>query len=79
MELLDLITKRRSIRKYQHRQIPRAALQKIIQAGLYVPTFCAIFTPTNFLYNVPDAFCSAENMVLEARQSADPEHQRHSP
>lgn len=79
MELLDLITKRRSIWKYQHRQIPRTTLQKIIQAGLYAPTFCAIFTPTNFLYSVPDAFCSAEHMVLEAAAIRRSQHQRHSP
>lgn len=127
MELLDVIKERRSIRKYQNRQIARADLQKILEAGLYAPnagggqrtflcaiqdrdlcekigklnlahfdrskllgsyvsrdqpsiiddptipsgfygapTVCAIFSPRNFLYAVPDAFCCAENMVLEA-------------
>ncbi len=27
---------------------------------------CVLFGPKNFLYSIPDAFCCAENMVLEA-------------
>lgn len=129
MELLELIKYRRSIRKYQNRQIDRDTLQKIIEAGLYAPnagggqrtficaihdkdlcekigklnlarfdrsrlagsyvsknqpsiiddpaiksgfygapTVCAIFAPKKFLYSIPDAFCCAENMVLEAAE-----------
>ncbi len=30
------------------------------------PSVCVIFSPKNFLYSIPDAFCMAENMVLEA-------------
>jgi nitroreductase len=37
MDLLDLIKKRRSIRKYQDKQISREDLEKIIEAGLYAP------------------------------------------
>ena len=37
MELLELMKYRRSIRKYQKKQIERDALQKIIEAGLYAP------------------------------------------
>ena len=37
MELLDLMKYRRSIRKYQDRQIPREALETIIEAGTYAP------------------------------------------
>ncbi len=37
MDLLDLIKNRRSIRKYQERQISKDDLQKIIEAGLYAP------------------------------------------
>jgi nitroreductase len=37
MELLELIKHRRSIRKYQDKQIPREDLEKIITAGLYAP------------------------------------------
>ncbi len=38
MDLFELIKHRRAIRKYQDRQIPREALEKIIIAGLYAPS-----------------------------------------
>ena len=127
MELLELIKYRRSIRKYEDRQIEKDDLNKIIEAGLFAPnagggqrclmvavhnkdtvekigrlnvacmdrsrlvgsyvskeqpsiiddptiksgfygapTVCVLFGPKNFLYSIPDAFCCAENMVLEA-------------
>lgn len=37
MELLDLIRRRRSIRKYQERQISKSDLETIIEAGTYAP------------------------------------------
>lgn len=37
MELLELMKHRRSIRKYQARQIPKADLEKIMEAGIYAP------------------------------------------
>ncbi len=38
-----------------------------IPSGFYgAPTIIAVFGPRNFLYSVPDAFCAAENMILEA-------------
>ena len=38
-----------------------------IKSGFYgAPAVCAVFAPENFLYSIPDAFCCAENMVLEA-------------
>ena len=37
MDLFELIRYRRSIRKYEDRQVPREALEKIIEAGLYAP------------------------------------------
>ena len=38
-----------------------------IRSGFYgAPTVITIFGPKNFLYSIPDAFCAAENMVLEA-------------
>ncbi|MDE7250342.1 MAG: nitroreductase family protein, partial [Lachnospiraceae bacterium] len=37
MDILDLMKERRSIRKYQDRQIDREDLEKIIEAGLYAP------------------------------------------
>ena len=127
MDLLDIIKNRRTIRKYQDKQISNKDLQKIIEAGLYAPnaggrqgtliyavhnkelsekigklnlmnfdrskllggfvskeqpsniddpsikngfygapTICVLFGPKNFLYSTPDAFCCAENMILEA-------------
>ena len=127
MDLLDIIKNRRTIRKYQDKQISNKDLQKIIEAGLYAPnaggrqgtliyavhnkelsekigklnlmnfdrskllggfvskeqpsniddpnikngfygapTICVLFGPENFLYSIPDAFCCAENMILEA-------------
>lgn len=127
MDLLEMMKERRTIRKYQDKQISKEDLEKIIEAGLYAPnaggrqgtliygirnkeltekigklnilsfdkkqllgsyvsseqpsiiddpsiksgfygapTVCALFGPTDFLYSIPDAFCCAENMVLEA-------------
>ncbi|MDE7238699.1 MAG: nitroreductase family protein [Lachnospiraceae bacterium] len=37
MALLELKKHRRSIRKYQDKQIPRSELEKIIEAGTYAP------------------------------------------
>ena len=129
MELLELMKYRRSIRKYEDRQIDRADLEKIIEAGLFAPNaggaqrsmivglrspetierlgkinvacmdrsrlrgsyvsaeqpsiiddpsirsgfygapaMCVVFGQKDFLYSIPDAFCCAENMVLEATE-----------
>ncbi|MDO4462742.1 MAG: nitroreductase family protein [Bacteroidia bacterium] len=38
-----------------------------LRSGFYgAPTVVVIFGPKNFLYSIPDAYCAAENMVLEA-------------
>lgn len=37
MDILEVMRKRRSIRKYQDRQISREALERIVEAGLYAP------------------------------------------
>jgi nitroreductase len=38
-----------------------------IKSGFYgAPTVVTIFGPKKFLYSIPDSFCMAENMVLEA-------------
>lgn len=129
MDIFDLMRSRRSIRKYQERQIPRELVEKVLEAGSYAPnaggrqrsvlvaihdrelaerlgrlnaarldrrkllggyvstdqpsiiddpsiksgfygapTACVVFTPVNFLYGIPDAFCCAENMVLAASE-----------
>ena len=127
MELLEQIKARRSIRKYQDKQIPREALEKIIEAGTYAsnagggqrsmivgirntqlveklgrlnmahfdrsrligsyvskeqssviddptiksgfygaPSLCVVFAQRDFLFGIPDAFCCAETMLMEA-------------
>ncbi len=38
VDILELMKRRRTIRKYEERQIPRADLEKIIEAGLYAPS-----------------------------------------
>ena len=129
MELLELMKYRRSIRKYEDRQVSQDDLEKVIQAGLFAPNagggqrsmivavhskelveklgrlnvacmdrsrlmgshvsaeqpsiiddptmksafygapaVCVVFARKGFLYSVPDAFCCAENMVLEATE-----------
>lgn len=37
MDVLELMRYRRSIRKYEDKQIPRTDLEKIMEAGLYAP------------------------------------------
>ena len=127
MDIMEVIKSRRSIRKYQSRQIDREDLERIIDAGLFAPnaggrqgsiivgvhnarlteqigklniakfdrsallgsyvsdeqpsiiddptiksgfygapSVCIVFGPEEFMYSVPDAFCCAENMTLEA-------------
>lgn len=127
MELLEAIKSRRSIRKYQTRQIPREDLEKIIEAGTYAsnagggqrsmiigirnielveklgrmnmvhfersrligsyvskeqpsviddptikngfygaPALCIVFAQKDFVFGIPDAFCCAETMLMEA-------------
>ena len=127
MELLRAIKNRRSIRKYQDKQISREDLEKIVEAGIYAanagggqrsmivgirnaelveklgrmnmarfdrsrllgsyvskeqpsviddptiksgfygaPALCVVFAQKNFLFGIPDAFCCAETMLMEA-------------
>ena len=127
MEMLEIIRNRRSIRRYQQRQIPPDVLQQTLEAGSYAPsaggrqstiicalrdrklseqlgrmnasqfnhaaaagrhvsdeqpsiiddpsirsafygapTVCVIFAPDGYTNSMPDAYCSAANMLLEA-------------
>lgn len=127
MDRLQLMERRRSMRKYEERQVSREYLEKILKAGLFAPnaggrqspfiiairdfefasqigrlnmsTFdrknlvvahvsseqpgiigdpeirnafynapavCAILTPNDFVYGIPDAYCCANSMVLMA-------------
>lgn len=129
MELLEIIKKRHSIRKYTNRQISREDMEKILEAGNYAPNagggqrsmmvgildeklttkigymnlekfdrshlagsyvskeqpssiddptmkngfygapaVIAIFGQNNFMFRVADAFCCAENMILQATE-----------
>lgn len=129
MELMEIIKKRRSVRKYKKVQISKEDMEKIIEAGLYAPnaggrqgtiiigvhnkklteiigklnlakfdrtqlegsyvskeqpsiidnpnikngfydapSVCIVFAQRNFLYSIPDSFCAAENMVLQATE-----------
>lgn len=38
MEMLDVIKRRRSIRRYEDRQVPREELEKVLEAGLCAPS-----------------------------------------
>ena len=127
MGLLDAIKNRRSIRKYQDKQISCEDLEKIVEAGIYAanagggqrsmivgirnaelveklgrmnmarfdrsrllgsyvskeqpsviddptiksgfygaPALCVVFSQRYFLFGIPDAFCCAETMLMEA-------------
>ena len=48
MDLLDLMLKRRSVRKYTDEEIPNEKMNKILQAGLLAPTSRNL-KPCNFL------------------------------
>lgn len=52
--LMDIIKARHSIRKYTDKQISRADMELILEAANYAPN--------------ADAFCCAENMVLQAAE-----------
>jgi nitroreductase len=42
MEAIDAIMTRRSVRKFEKRQVPDAILGKIIRAGTYAPSDLAL-------------------------------------
>ena len=48
MDLLDVMLKRRSVRKYTDEEIPKEKMNKILQAGLLAPTSRNL-KPCNFL------------------------------
>lgn len=57
MDMLELIKKRRSIRKYQREQIGLPDLEKIIEAGLYAPNAGGRQSP--FIVAIHDADLAA--------------------
>ena len=62
MELLELMKTRRSIRKYQSKQISREDMETIIKAGTYAPN--AGGGQRRFIIGVRNADCCAENEVF---------------
>jgi len=55
MEAIDAIMTRRSVRKFEDRQIPDAVLEKIIKAGTYAPSALAL-QPWGFVVVQDQAF-----------------------
>jgi nitroreductase len=59
----------RLLGSYVSKDQPSIIDDPTLKSGFYgAPTVCAIFGPQKFLYSIPDAFCTAENMVLMAAQ-----------
>ncbi|WP_304633092.1 nitroreductase family protein [uncultured Muribaculum sp.] len=59
----------RLMRGFVSKEQPSIIDDPSIRSGFYgAPTVIVIFGLKNFLYSVPDAFCVAENMVLEATE-----------
>lgn len=59
----------RLLGSFVSKEQPSATDDPTIKNGFYgAPTVCAVFAPKNFLFSVADAFCAAENMVLEATE-----------
>lgn len=57
------------IGSYVSKEQPSIIDDPSIKSGFYnAPSVCAVFAEKNFLYSVPDAFCAAENMVLQATE-----------
>lgn len=59
----------RLLGSYVSKEQPSVIDDASIRSGFYgAPSVCAIFAPKNFLFSIPDAFCAAENMVLQATE-----------
>ena len=54
---------------YVSKEQPSVIDDTNIKSGFYgAPSVCVVFAQKNFLYSIPDAFCAAENMVLQATE-----------
>lgn len=59
----------RLLGSYVSKEQPSIIDDPTMKSGFYgAPSVCAIFAPKNFLYSIPDSFCAAENMVLQATE-----------
>jgi len=68
MEIIDLIKKRHSVRKYIDRPIPEEAINKIIEAGIWgpsIPGFLGIQPWKFIVISNKDKICKVANIVLE--------------
>lgn len=55
------------IGSFVSREQPSIIDDPTIQSGFYgAPALCIIFAQEDFLYGIPDAFCCAQTMLLEA-------------
>ena len=54
---------------YVSREQPSVIDDPTIKSGFYgAPCVCAVFAENNFLDSIPDAFCAAENIILQATE-----------
>ena len=57
----------RLIGSYVSREQPSVIDDPTIKSGFYgAPSLCIVFAQKDFLYGIPDAFCCAETMLMEA-------------
>jgi nitroreductase len=76
MEAIDAIMTRRSVRKFEKRQIPDAILEKIIKAGTYAPSALAL-QPWGFVVVQDQAFLNRVSdyckpiMILHMKDAHD--------
>ncbi len=66
---INSFNKNNLIGSYVSSEQPSIIDDSNIKSGFYcAPTVIVIFGPINFLYSIPDSFCIAENIVLEAKE-----------
>ena len=65
MEFFNLVKVRRSIRKYQNKQIEREDLEKIIEAGLMLLTPAAVNGQSLLPFKTKNCVKQSENAMLQ--------------
>lgn len=73
-ETIKDLKERRSIRKYQDRQIEEADLQKILEAGMYAPTGMGMQSPLMVVVQARDTIAklSKMNAKIFGNENMDP-------
>lgn len=57
----------RLIGSYVSKEQPSVIDDPTIKSGFYgAPSLCVVFAQRDFLFGIPDAFCCAETMLMEA-------------